>query len=76
MAMLIRAGLPSRLAAITAVREMHALFFDNPGMKGWLESNEVAAFTSAGGWPTPETAALWQRFREDLLDSGIKKWKR
>jgi hypothetical protein len=30
-------------AAITAVREMHALFFDNPGMKGWLESNEVAA---------------------------------
>jgi hypothetical protein len=76
MAMLIRAGLPSRIAAINAVRETGALFFDNPGMKSWLESNEVAAFTSAGEWPTPETAALWRRFRDDFLDAGIAKWKR
>jgi hypothetical protein len=75
MAMLIRAGLPSRLAAITAVRETRAVFFDNPGMKGWLESNEIAAFTSTGRWPTPETAALWQRFREEFLSGGIQKWK-
>jgi hypothetical protein len=76
MAMLIRAGLPSRLAAIAAVRETSTAFFDNAGMKGWLESNEVATFTSAGGWPTPETSALWQRFREDFLDSGIQRWRR
>jgi hypothetical protein len=76
MAMLIRAGLPSRLAAITAVRETHAMFFDNPGMKVWLESNEIAAFTSTGEWPTRETAALWRRFRGDFLSGGIQKWKR
>jgi hypothetical protein len=76
MAMLIRAGLPSRLAAITAVRETRAMFFDSPGMRGWLESNEIAAFTSTGEWPTRETAALWQRFRQDFLNVGIQKWKR
>ena len=75
MAMLIRAGLPSRLAAIAAVRETRAMFFDNAGMKSWLESNEVAAFTDTGEWPTLETAALWQRFREDLLSGGIQKWR-
>lgn len=75
MAMLIRAGLPSRLAAITAVRETRAMFFDNPGMRGWLGSNEIAAFTDTGEWPTPETAALWQRFREDCLSGGTQKWK-
>jgi DEAD/DEAH box helicase len=75
MAMLIRAGLPSRIAAITAVRETRAMFFDNPGMRGWLASNQIAAFTSTGEWPTPETAALWQRFREDFLSGGIQKWK-
>ena len=75
MSMLIRAGLPSRQAAITAIREGEALFVDGAGMKDWLESNKIAAFTDAGNWPTPETAALWKRFRDDVLSGGIQKWR-
>lgn len=74
MSMLIRAGLPSRQAAITAIRDGKALFVDSAGMREWLESKEIAAFTDAGDWPTAETAALWKRFREDVLSEGIQEW--
>lgn len=36
-------------------------------MRAWLETNEIAAFTDQGDWPTPDTAALWARFRRDAL---------
>ena len=75
MSILIRAGLPSRQAAITAIREGGALFVDGAGMKDWLESNRIAAFTDAGNWPTTESAALWKRFRHDVLSGGIQKWR-
>ncbi|OWK24663.1 hypothetical protein AJ87_20075 [Rhizobium yanglingense] len=35
---------------------------------------EVDAYTDAGNWPTPETAALWARFRTEALGVGIQKW--
>jgi hypothetical protein len=71
MAMLVRSGLPSRRAAIVAVREGDALFIDGAGMRQWLETNAIAARTAAGDWPTPETAALWKRFRTETLSGGI-----
>jgi hypothetical protein len=74
MSMLIRAGLSSRIAAMTAVRESGAAFFDGADMRAWLESNEITAFTDAGGWPTPETAELWKRFREEVLSGTLQKW--
>jgi hypothetical protein len=72
MAMLIRAGLPSRRAAMNAVREGNALFVDSAEMRAWLESDEIAALTDGGDWPTPETAALWQRFRDETLSGGMR----
>jgi hypothetical protein len=75
MCMLIRAGLPSRQAAIIAIREGDALFVDGEGMRQWLESNKIATFTDAGHWPTFETAALWKRFRDNVLSEGIEKWR-
>lgn len=39
-----------------------------------LESDEITAFTDAGDWPTPNTAALWARFRTEALSGGIQKW--
>jgi hypothetical protein len=74
MAMLIRAGLPSRRAAMTAVRDGAALFVTPAEMREWLGSNEITAFSDQGNWPTPETAALWQRFREEVLSRGIQAW--
>jgi hypothetical protein len=75
MAMLIRAGLPSRRAAMTAVRESDAEFVDGAGLRAWLESNEIATLTAAGGWPTPATAALWKRFRDETLSGGVQRWR-
>jgi hypothetical protein len=72
MAMLIRAGLPSRRAAMIAIREGDASFVDSAGMREWLGSDEIAELTDGGDWPTPETAALWQRFRSDTLTGGIR----
>jgi len=73
MSLLMRAGLPSRIAAMVAVRETRAAFLDGTEMRAWLESNEVTAFTEAGDWPTPETAALWKRFRKEVLSRTLQK---
>lgn len=74
MSMLVRAGLPSRRAAMAAVENAEPVFVTPAEMRAWLESDEITASTDAGGWPTPGTAALWARFRTEALSSGIQKW--
>lgn len=74
MAMLIRAGLPSRRAAIAAIEDAEPVFVTPAEMRAWLDSDEVTAHTDAGDWPTPGTAALWARFRTEALSGGIQKW--
>ena len=74
MAMLIRAGLPSRSAAMAAIVDTKPVFVTPAEMRAWLESDEITAYTDAGDWPTPETAALWARFRTEALSGGIPKW--
>jgi hypothetical protein len=74
MAMLIRAGLPSRRAAMAAVRNGDALFVSPAEMQKWLGSNEITAFTDQGDWPTAETAELWRRFRTEILAGGTQAW--
>lgn len=74
MAMLIRAGLPSRRAAMAAIEDAMPAFVAPAAMRAWLESGEITAYTDAGDWPTPDTAALWARFRTEALSGGIQKW--
>ncbi len=74
MSMLIRAGLPSRRAAIAAINTVKSAFITPAEMRNWLESDEIVACTKVGDWPTPDTAALWARFRTDALSSGIQRW--
>ena len=74
MAMLIRAGLPSRRAAMAAIEDAKPVFVTPAEMRAWLESDEITAYTDAGDWPTPDTAALWARFRIEALSGGIQKW--
>jgi hypothetical protein len=74
MAMLIRAGLPSRRAAMAAVRDGSAWFVTPADMREWLGSIEITAFTDQGDWPTRELAPLWRRFREEVLSGGIQAW--
>ncbi|APZ52321.1 DEAD/DEAH box helicase [Salipiger abyssi] len=74
MSMLIRAGLPSRRAAMAAIEDAEPAFVTPAEMRAWLESDEITAYTDAGDWPTPDTAALWARFRTEALSGGIQKW--
>ena len=74
MSMLIRAGLPSRRAAIAAIQTTNPVFVTPAEMRAWLESDEITAFTDAGDWPTADTAALWARFRTEALSGGVQKW--
>lgn len=74
MSMLIRAGLPSRRAAIAAIRTTGAAFVDVSGMREWLTSEEIAGLTAGGKFPTPETALLWRRFRDEMLSGAQQKW--
>ena len=74
MSMLIRAGLPSRRAAIAAIERTNPAFFTPAEMRAWLKSDKITASTDAGDWPTPDTAALWARFRTEALSAGSQKW--
>lgn len=74
-AMLIRAGLPSRRAAMAAIEAGDAAFFDLNGMKLWLESEEIVALTAQAGWPTAETQDLWRRFYSDVLGTAAPAWR-
>jgi hypothetical protein len=74
MSMLIRAGLPSRRAAMAAIESAEPVFVTPAEMRAWLESDEITAFTDAGDWPTPDTAALWARFWTEALSGGIQRW--
>lgn len=76
MSMLIRAGLPSRRAAMVAVVDGDADYFDSAGMRAWLESEGIVDRTAAGDWPTEETAALWGRFHSEALSDAIQRWRR
>ena len=74
MSMLIRAGLPSRRAAMAAIESTKLILVTPADMRTWLECDEVTSSTDAGDWPTPDTAALWARFRTEALSGGIQKW--
>jgi hypothetical protein len=74
MSMLIRAGLPSRRAAVAAIESTEPVFVTPDEMRAWLESDEITALTDLGDWPIQDTAALWARFRTEALSGGIQKW--
>jgi replicative superfamily II helicase len=74
MAMLVRAGLPSRVAAITAIRDTRPAFVTRGEMNQWLGSNEVTTLTDQPDWPTADTAAIWKQFRTEALSGRVLKW--
>lgn len=74
MAILVRAGLPSRSAALAAVNNQNPIFVDSTELMGWLESNEIAVLSDTEDWPTAKTADIWRQFRTQMLRSGNQKW--
>lgn len=74
MALLVRAGLPSRAAAMAAVSDQNSALVDSNDLIAWLETNEITALTDARDWPTPETAAIWAAFRAEMLNRTSQRW--
>lgn len=73
-ALLVRAGLPSRVAAIAVVEDLNPTFLNASELSAWLQSEEVKEATESDDWPTAETAEIWRRFRSDALTGGGQKW--
>lgn len=75
MAMLVRAGLPSRVAAKVVVEQMRPTFVSRQEMHLWLQSPAVVALDAQENWPSPDTGAVWRRFRSEFLEVVARKWE-
>jgi hypothetical protein len=75
MALLVRAGLPSRKAAMAAVEKGKGEFSNSAVMRAWLATEAIAKLSEEGDWPTKETAELWRRFRDQILDTTEPRWR-
>lgn len=73
-ALLIQAGLASRVAAIKAVKDCETNFRDFKGLRAWLASECVLARQRDPEWPTQETANLWHAFTRNFESNTTKKW--
>ena len=74
MAMLVRAGLPSRVAAKLVIEQLLPVFVTRTQMNDWLQSPQVTALDTNPAWPTVDTSAIWRRFRREALVSATEKW--
>ncbi|MBU1316275.1 MAG: DEAD/DEAH box helicase [Alphaproteobacteria bacterium] len=74
MAMLVRAGLPSRIAAMAAIRDTQPAFVTRGEMNQWLGSNQIAALSDQLDWPTANTGPIWKQFRNEALSGPVVKW--
>lgn len=74
MAMLVRAGLPSRIAAQAVIEQLLPIITTRGELIQWLRSPEVEALSGQLDWPTAETSAIWRRFRSEALAGAVGKW--
>lgn len=73
-AMLMQAGFTSRLAAIKAVTDTNAAFTNAPGLRAWLDSDEVNALGQYQNWPTPESHQVWEEFTTNYTLPEKRIW--
>lgn len=73
-ALLIQAGLASRVAAIKALADCPADFHDFRGLRKWLNSKCVVDRQRDEDWPTAETGSLWRAFVQSFETTTTKKW--
>lgn len=66
-ALLVRAGLPSRIASLTVVSDTNPNFERRSELGEWLASTEIAKLSETNTWPTAETADLWNTFRDQYF---------
>lgn len=73
-ALLVKAGFPSRIAALKAVADTSADFDTLSKMRIWLRSKAVAQLTTDENWPTLEMSGAWRKFRDEQLEEHDLAW--
>lgn len=73
-ALLIQFGVPSRIAAIKAVRDCAPGFTDASGLREWLRSELVTELMRDPKWPTEETASMWREFCDNQHNGASGRW--
>lgn len=74
MAMLVRAGLPSRSASRQVVTELDPSFLERSDLRVWLTSGVVEERSQLADWPSPKTSNLWSQFREVITQQKEGRW--
>jgi hypothetical protein len=74
MALLVRAGLPSRVAAQAVVEQLQPAIVTREDMVQWLRSPVVEALSIYPAWPSQETEGVWRRFRQETLAASDGRW--
>lgn len=73
---LLRSGLNSREAAITAVESTEAIFDNKHGMRSWINSSAMQGRTNDPNWPSTQSRSAWVRFYEIQQNKKGHQWKR
>lgn len=73
-AVLIKAGFASRLGAISAVISTGADFDDARGLRAWLASDTVLAWSVIPTWPTENSHELWKEFTAPHGAGNVPPW--
>jgi hypothetical protein len=76
MAMMVRAGLPSRSASKQVITELNPSFLERSELRTWLNSPEIEARSQLAAWPSTRTTNLWRRFREGIIQQTEKLWSK
>ena len=75
MAVLVKAGLPSREAAFFARRDLDPVILDYSSLRSWLSRPQVRSLSDAHDWPTSVSSRVWQRFCDELSRPAEGVWR-
>jgi hypothetical protein len=75
VALLMRAGLPTRSGALAAVALEDGRFETLRGLHQWLNTDRLRQRANDPTWPTPSTHDLWTAFVNRSTTSAVKAWR-
>ena len=75
MAMLVKAGLPSRQAAFFAMSDLDPDKLAYYDLRGWLNGRQVCGLDNPEDWPSPAWFHLWRRVSEKVRGRSDTVWQ-
>ena len=75
MAMLVKAGLASREAAVFAMRDFDPCTLDYSGLLSWLDLPQVRGLMDSQDWPSSTSSRLWRQFCNDISQPDDAAWQ-